>query len=143
MLRTSRKPGERRDAQEIITRMLASNAIATIVIFGVVSIGAFFAGYERWSLSIAYSAGVLLALEALTALFSLLRFPRLNSGIVMVFGYVVKIIVIAVMMAAVSSVPILDLRVVGLGFMCGIIINLVTTTWVIIKEDGPNIDVDV
>ncbi|QRV02507.1 hypothetical protein JTE88_01765 [Arcanobacterium phocisimile] len=143
MFRRNHKPGERRSAQEIILRSIVWNLAATIVIFGAVSIGALLSGYGQLAVSVAYGTGILLALDVVNAVFSFFTFARLNAGVTMVGGYFVKIMIIALAMQIITQLPLCEPRVVIIAMMCGIMLNLLTISVVIIGEDGPSISADV
>lgn len=139
-----REPGRRASADRILAEatLLSTAAIcvagAVAVIFVLVSAGG------GMALSIAIGSGIVAASNALSLCFNFVipRWFSSHQGISFVGGFVIKLCLLLILLSAILGRDWLNMPAFFLAFAGAIVLSLIVNSLVIMREQGPEIEIE-
>lgn len=138
--RRRRVPGERYSAQEIIARASWGSMLAVFVSVLTGSGVLYLGGKSHTIPSVLFAGGVAVLIHGLSWGASILgRIWANSTSAVMLVGYVGKLGIILLAFILVYQLNVLVPRTVALTLACCILIGLVVSSLVIMRNDGPEI----
>lgn len=139
----NREIGKRRDATEIIRLVSLTNFLLSFFAALIFFIVYFSVQATSQILGLAFGllvAGIL-ALIAWGSEIAIAKFFHNLQGIAAVSNFILKIIVFFVLFLVIRSFAEIDSRFFVLGFVFALVFSLITSSVLVLREDGPDFDI--